>query len=197
MPVIGKTPLTTEGAPPRARRRGWHEAILLAVIFVAVISITLAALVGMSGNDIRNSVNLQSERSLEYAAAGATNAAIQSVRYSYYAFNGTSGKSGDDCLPDGAAFTNPDANTTSMTLNGIVIHVDCSGTLNAGSQNTRVVTFDACNQATCTSANSVIVATVDFEDYATSGAYQCTSQEVISSCGTGFVIASWIVQKAN
>jgi len=167
------------------------------VIFVSVVSLTLLALISMSGNDIKNSVNLESERSLEYAAAGATNAAIQAVRYSYYAFNGSTGHSGDDCLPDGAAFTNPDGNTNSMTLNGIVMRVDCSGMLNAGSQNTRVVTFDACDLTTCTAANSVIVATVDFQDYSTSGSYQCTSQEVISSCGTGFVIASWIVQNAN
>ena len=179
------------------RRDDSGATLLLAVIFVFVVSLTLLALIGMSGNDIKNSINLENERSLEYAATGATNAAIQAVRYSYYAFNGTTNKSGDDCLPDGAAFTNPDGDTTSMTLNGVAMYVDCTGTLNTGSQNTRTVTFYACGQASCTSANSVIIATVDFQDYSTSGSYSCTSQEVISSCGTGVVVASWIVQNAD
>ena len=146
----------------------------LAIVFVSVVSVTLLALISMSGNDIKSSVNLESERSLEYAAAGATNAAIRAVRYSYYAFNGTTGHSSDDCLPDGAAFTNPDGNTTSMTLNGIVMRVDCSGTLNAGSQNTRVVTFDACNLTTCTSARtrSSSLPWGTSSDYSTSGTYQ-------------------------
>jgi hypothetical protein len=55
--------------------------LILALVFLVAISMTLLALLDLAHNDLLNTSNLQSEASLEYAADGATNAAVQWVRY--------------------------------------------------------------------------------------------------------------------
>ena len=53
----------------------------MALVFVFAISLMLVALVSLAGNDLLNTSNLKSLRSLEYAADGAVDAAVQAVRY--------------------------------------------------------------------------------------------------------------------
>jgi hypothetical protein len=180
-----------------------HEegaVLLLTVIFVVIIALTLLGLLTLSGNDLTNTSNLQTERSLEYAADGATDAAVQAVRYSYYAFDGHTNKAGDDCLPDGPAFQNPDRNTTTMSIDGNTMMVDCTGTLpSPPGTNTRTVTFMACiqAQAPCTSGNSVLTATVVFQDHNSFHQYLCNSAPNSATCGIGVVVQSWVVKNAN
>jgi hypothetical protein len=203
--------------------------LLLALLFVVAIAFVLLGLLSLSGNDLMNTSNLQSQRASEYAADSAVDAAVQAVRYSYYAFNsaqpvaydnpcvpnpGKSGfanpnlpcstnNSGDDCLPDGTTFINPDHNTATMTINGITLTVDCTGTLNLtypNYQNTRVITFNACQQLNCSATNSALTATVAFQDYPTSFSTSqdpCNSPPNVAHCGTGIVIQSWVVRGAN
>jgi len=65
--------------------------LILALVFIIVIAVVVLALVNLSGNDLLNTSNLKKQRSLEYAADGATTAAVQAVRNSYLAYNGGSG----------------------------------------------------------------------------------------------------------
>jgi Tfp pilus assembly protein PilX len=200
--------------------------LVLTLIFVIIIAFVLLALVSLSGNDLENTSNLQSQRASEYAADSAVDAAVQAVRYSYYAFNSTqsgaagnpcvpnTGKSGfanpnlpcytnysgDDCLPDGTTFINPDQNAATMTINGITMTVDCTGDLYPTSQNTRQITFYACQHSNCSSTNSTLTATVWFQDYPTSFSVPqdpCNSSPNVADCGTGIVIQSWVVRNAN
>src|SRR6202035_47505 len=84
--------------------------LVLALVFVIVMAIALLAVVSFAGDGLRNSANLKGQRALEYAADSATTAAIQTVRYSYYAFDGSppTNPSNTGCLPDGAVLIVPD-----------------------------------------------------------------------------------------
>lgn len=176
-------------------------ALLLALIFVIVMSVTLLAIVNFAGDALINTANLKGQRSLEYAADAATDAAIQAVRYSYYAFDGTTNPSGD-CVPDGTVLILPDT-ATMPAVNGETMTVNCSGVINHDpvthqpAQNTRTVTFTTCEQATCTPRSAIVVATVIFQDYSAAGIYKCTSAPDSATCGTGDIIQSWIEQTAN
>jgi hypothetical protein len=173
--------------------------LLLALIFVLILSLSIYGLVTFGGIGIKNTVNLKGQQSLEYAADGATEASIQAVRYSNYAWNYPLGNLQlVDCLPDGAIFAAP-STTPSLTINNTPITVDCiPGPPSPASHVTRVVTFYACPQAVspCSAANSVVFATVDFEDVTPTGSDQCNNTNIMT-CGMGEIITSWVVQTAN
>jgi hypothetical protein len=178
--------------------------LILALVFILLISFSVLGLLTFGGTGIKDSASLQGQRSLEYAADGATTAAIQAVRYSYYAFNGTPGPQNNftnpagDCLPDGAVMTVPDTQT--LTINGVTMTVDCTGslyTIPVPQQNTRIVTFYACQQSSCTSDNAVLAATVAFQDLSTAGIYDCYDAPDSASCGTAMIIQSWTIETSN
>lgn len=56
--------------------------LILAMVFLLVASGIVVSLLDWSSNDILNTSNLQSSRSLVYSAGGAADVAIQSARYS-------------------------------------------------------------------------------------------------------------------
>jgi len=175
--------------------------LLLALIFVMMVSVALLAIVNMSGDDLLNTTNLKGERGLEFAVDGATTAAVQSVRNSYLGYgNGSRGTSGASCTPQGAP----------MTINGYTVVVDCTNDRynppgpNASAQ-TRIVTFYACEGTNsdalitsyCTDANRFLQAQVTFDDYASNGTYDCSGPGQIATCGSGEQIDSWVVDGAN
>jgi hypothetical protein len=179
--------------------------LILALIFMLIVSFAIYGLVTFGGVGILNATNLKGQRSLEYAADGAVTAAIQAVRYSPDTFSNPQPVS---CLPDGAVLQltsdNDEASSTaSMKINGVPMAVDCiAGLASATPQFTRVVTFYACSQTNgpelCVAGNSVVAATVDFEDVTSSGVDQCSaSTNTLVTCGVGEEIATWAVQTAN
>lgn len=189
----------------RSTEQGEEGAILiLALVFVIIVTLSIFGLITFGGVGILNSTNLKGQRSLEYAADGATTAAIQAVRYSPFYF---SNPQPEDCLPDGAVLSLPNnggfaSSTPSITIDGVSMTVDCIEGITATStpQFTRVVTFYACLASLgvpCTAINSIVTATVDFEDVTLTGVEQCSSATQTSTCGTGEVINSWVVQTAN
>jgi len=183
------------GNPNEGREDG--AILLLALIFVLIVTIAIFGLVTFGGVGIKNAANLKGQRSLEYAADGATAAAVQAVRYSYFTFNNPQPV---DCLPDGAVLTIP-STTASMTINNDQVTVDCilgPQPTPPVAQFTRVVTFYACPQsvAPCNGNNSVVIATIDFEDVNSSGVGQCSATNT-STCGIGEVVGNWVVQTAN
>jgi hypothetical protein len=180
--------------------------LILALVFVLVVTLSIFGLITFGGTGILNATNLQGQRALEYAADGATSASIQAVRYSYFSF---SNPQPVDCLPDGAVLTLPlnastntyESTTADIAINGDDITVDCIAGLPDSTvpQFTRVVTFYACLQtvAPCTANNSVVAATVDFEDYSPAHVDQCVNATTTATCGTGEVISTWVVETAN
>jgi hypothetical protein len=176
---------TRKRSPCRGVRAECDETgaiLILALVFVLLISVSIVALLTVGGNSLLVSSQLRTQRSIEYAADGATDAAVQAVRYSYNTYTTAA-----DCLPESVA---------SMTISGIAVTVDCSGTGPALSSQTRIVTFYACQQTACTSSNAIVTAQVTFDDYSATGAYSCSSASV-TTCGTGMTINSWTVDATN
>jgi hypothetical protein len=174
--------------------------LILALVFVLVVTLSIFGLITFGGTGILNATNLQGQRSLEYAADGAASASIQAVRYSDFLVVNPDNPQPVDCLPDGTVFTAP-STTADIVINGDAMVVDCitGPPDSAVPQFTRVITFYACLQADapCTANNSVVAATVDFEDVSTSGVDQCLNATNTATCGIGEVISSWVVETAD
>jgi hypothetical protein len=181
--------------------------LLLALVFSVVIALILLALVTLAGNDLLNTTNLKSQRNVEYAADGATTAAVQAVRNSYLAYNDQPGLGvkGALCTPVGPT---PPGNSVPMTqVNGKPMIVDCA--IQAynppgptASAQTRVVNFYTCSGTNtsanaCTTTNAIIQAQVTFDDYAPSGGYDCSGLGHTTTCGSAESIDTWVVETAN
>jgi hypothetical protein len=167
--------------------------LILALVFILLIALSVLGLLTFGGTGIKDAASLQGQRSVEYAADGATTAAIQTVRYSYEAYDGNTNPAGD-CLPTGSTIMIPE-DGVNYTLT-----VDCSGTLEAAptpQQYTREVSFYACMQSSCSESNAIVAATVDFQDLSSvTGVDGCDSSDT-STCGTGMVISDWIVKNID
>jgi hypothetical protein len=187
------------GRPGFASQGEDGAVLLLALVFILVIAIVLTSLLTFTGNDLTNTSNLRSQRSLEYAADGATDAALQAVRYSESAYRGGP----QPCMPDDAPF---------MSINGDEITVDCgNGTRSARTScistsvlpcETRSVNLYACEgTGTCTSTSSrlQLQAVVAFDDYSSSNVLMCQrgGSASTATCGTGMAVVSWVVRGAN
>lgn len=174
--------------------------LVLALIFTVIISVSVLALLSLTGTDLLNTSNLKGTRDATYAADGATSVAIQSVRYSQYYYPGSFGS---PCTPSSVA----------ITIDGEPMMVYCQGTQDAGSNPTRVVTFyavpasDPSCPSTMTSgawpacqAAAIIEAEVAFDDFAAgAGGYDnCppSGQNINNpaTCGSGQEITSWVVE---
>jgi hypothetical protein len=174
--------------------------LVLALIFVIIMAVSLIAVVNLAGDALISTAKFTGQRSLQYAADAATDAAVEAVRYSYYAFDGKTNPQNTGCVPDGAVLTVPD-NATMPPINGIAMNVTCSGVpvSTPPLQNTRTVTFYSCQQGlgTCNAGNAVVVAQVIFQDYSAVGIYSCSATTGSATCGTGEAIQSWVVQNSN
>ena len=62
------------------RRDDAGAIIVLALIYILIVSLTVGALITWVMNDLRNTTNFQNSSSLRYAVTSATDAAIQSIR---------------------------------------------------------------------------------------------------------------------
>jgi hypothetical protein len=165
-------------------------ALILALVLLAVGGLVFIALGRSAASNIADSSSLKTQSSVEYAASGATNLAVQSARYSGNQFSQGVRQA---CLPNGST----------VTLNGIIIEVDCSQyQYNQGQANTRVINFYACEPGArvspaCDSSNALVYANVTFDDFSLSGQNFCTFNGVTSTCGSAEQVNSWIVETGN
>jgi len=166
-----------------AERDETGAVLVLALVFLVTVGLIVTALLQWSSNDLKNTSNFKSGRSVVYAAGGATEAAIWSARYSL-----TSG-------------TNPCPGTgSSITIGGQAIEVWCTTVSNTQSAATRVVTLSACATGlSSVCANPFLVATVTFDDYSNgnpnaNNCLQATPPLARKTCGTGMTLNSWVVR---
>lgn len=91
--------------------------LILALVFLVAVSMTLVALLDMSTNDMVNTTNLKSQNSLEYAADGATDTAVQWVRNGTLVANDNCGEGTAFCLYlfDGTVQTTPGGSSTTAS----------------------------------------------------------------------------------
>jgi hypothetical protein len=169
--------------------------LLLALMFMALTSLIVIALVSFSGNDIKNVGHFTSARTATYAADGAIQAAIYSARYSYETSNSGS-FCGPNQPPNPFALPPPSGTPPTLPANATQIYVWCSW---GGASVNRISTFSAYVASQChsltspCSGNPYLKAQVAFNDLDSGGNFHCTSSSDNASCGFGMTILSWTV----
>lgn len=163
--------------------------LILALFFLVIVSLLVTTLLTYTGGGLTATNRLRSIRTTEYAAEGAAELAVQTVRYSSSEYLALA-----LCSPGPSNVVT--IGTTSMI-------VTCVGTYNYYSPTgaTRTITFTACPSseatASCTSSSTgtlapVVTAQVVFDDWSSTDVNQC-SGPTTTTCGTGMTIENWVV----
>jgi len=129
----------TQSGGPRCRHTSERgSSLILALVYIVAISLIVGALADWAMNDLTNTTHFQNASSLDNAVSGATEVAIQSVRYyPYYSAATTSPLFGNCWNPTSTA-------ASDVTINNSLVAVWCSTQENLKSPSTRIVTFIAC-----------------------------------------------------
>lgn len=170
----------------RSNRSDVGAALVLAMVFILGVGAVLVPLVSLAGSNMISTSNLQSERSLEFAADAVMEGAIDTIRHD---------------APTTSCPTFPAGSSTGLTVDGTAMEVQCSEAPTSYlDPNGRYVEFDACvarlaeTWSTCQST-AVIRAQVSFCDLATG----CDGSSPPSGVdyGNEMSIWNWVVRKAN
>jgi hypothetical protein len=184
-------------AKTTGRRRVYGDeqgaTLILVLIFTLVTSLTVAGLFTALRNDLSNSKNFASARTLQYDATAAIDLAIQSIRYTPLLGSGETLNASppEPCWTVGSTYG---AASTNTTPDGVDIAVWCSTAWFPNSESTRVVTISACLASTSSTAcaqNPVLQSVVTFDDYPAGGS-EPDAGECVVYCGTGLTINSWL-----
>jgi hypothetical protein len=161
----------TPGRVRQGRRRDERgSSLILALVYIVSVSLIVGALADWAMNDLNNTSHFQTASSVDNAISGATEVAIQAIRY--YPQANTPGNYVN-------CFAPPTGDNVSIVMiNSDYVGVWCSTVTNLKSPNTRVVTFIACKETAATVAFSVegtcalaptLTAVVTFDDYPSGG----------------------------
>ena len=187
---------------PRSRGRDDSGAVIvLALIYILVVSLTVGALITWVMNDLTNTSHFQDASSLRYAATSATDAAIQSIRYNPIP---TSSPTQGVATPASYCWTpytviNGSTDVSELSIDGYTIGVWCSTTEYLASSDTRDVMIYACQVsaeptgAACEN-QTLLTAEVAIDDYPAGGGPTFTAQcnQLGDSCGAGTTLENWI-----
>jgi len=184
----------SQGLPPDSRAKDEKGAtLILALIFIIVISAVAATLTSWVRNDLNNSTQFTNAQSAQSAANSAVESALQTVRYR---FTGNDLSAPAHCWTTG---TPPGQITINQQGTTVTLAVWCSTVWNPLSTNTRIVTILTClntvaSEAAC-NANPLLQAVVVLNDYPAYGTSACipgtTPLTPPDTCGTGMSIVSW------
>jgi hypothetical protein len=180
------------------------SVLILALIFLVVISMTIGALASWTMNDLNNTTAFTSARATHYSASSVTNVAIQSIRYAtLLPSNQTQNVATalGECWAPAAG--GPPA-VSQLTTNNVTVAVWCSTVENLKSAQTRVVDLYACvSTLSGSSSPSTVTATatacqsapllhvqVTFDDYPPGGGSLLVSQ-CSTWCGEGITLDTW------
>src|ERR1700722_8399896 len=120
----------------RARNRRQSSergsSLILALIYIVSVSLIVGALADWAMNDLSNTTHFQNASSLDNAVSGATEIAIQSIRY-YPQYPATQSPTVANC------WTPPTGTYASdTTINTYLVAVWCTTVENLKSPNTRI-----------------------------------------------------------
>ncbi len=174
--------------------------LILALVYIIVVSAMVASLTSWASNDLNNSTKFQSVNELHYALSSAMNTALESERYSPIPTTPTASQYGGvattlgQCWQpaNGAAYQIPETGT----LDGYVVSVWCTTQINLASSTTRTMTAYACLStvsATSCMATPGLVAVVQYDDYPTPAGPQLSEQCNLETgeCGYSETLESW------
>jgi len=167
--ILDRTPHDVDRGSRRRDQRG--SSLILALVYIVSVSLIVGALADWAMNDLTNTNHFQSASSIDNAVSGATEIAIQSMRY-YPQYPAT--------ITTANCWTPPSGTLSSdVTINNDLVGVWCSTVENLKSPSTRIVTFTACPvtaaavaagtaMGTCLS-HPTLTAVVTFDDYPSGG----------------------------
>ncbi len=177
--------------------------LILALVFMTVISVICASLSLWATNNLNNTSKFASALSMQSASNSATQLAVQDVRYNFTA-------STLNASPPQPCWTpqSPLAPVSQAEFNDVNVAVWCSTQWNPLSPNTRVVTFSTCpvsasadfssstlikSAASACALNPFLQSVVQFDDFpSTISASNCSPLPLSNStCGTTFTVLSW------
>ena len=173
--------------PALAHARNRHDeaggSLVLALVFLVVVSLIALGLANSVGGGLINSVNFRAARSVQSAANSAAELAVESLRYN---FTPSTLNSSAPCW----------GGSSQLTINAQTVDAWCSTRWNPVSTGTRVVTIDICpstfTTATACSASPLLLAVATFDDFPASGGPVSTAQCTTTTCGIDMAINSWV-----
>jgi hypothetical protein len=172
------------------RRDESGAVLILALIFLLVVGMVVGSLASWATNDLNNTAKFTSARTVQYSVSGATENAIQNMRYTplFSTQLNTTAASPSYCWGTSAP--------SAVTIDNLNVAVWCSTVWTPTSAATRVVTFSACpvtsseTAASCAAAPT-LQAVVTFGDYPP-GYSAPYGGECQVYCGTSMTINDWI-----
>jgi hypothetical protein len=171
--------------------------LILALIFLGVVGMVVGSLATWATNDLNNTTQFTSARTLQYAVSSTMNNAIENIRYTPLLGAGQTLSASPPAACWGAG------STSELTVNNVNVAVWCSTAWNPSSAQTRVVSFSACPVtpsqsglsasalATACVANPTLTSIVTYGDYPP-GFSAPNSSQCIVYCGTSMTINSWV-----
>ena len=184
------------------------SSLILAMIFLTVVSLIAISLTTWVGTDLINTVNFQVARSTQNAADAVAEMAIQYNRYNFLGDTVVPGNESVSSFTFAPCLT---STTAAMTIDGQNVSVWCATSWAPLSTKTRTLTLVACSSASAPSATAcqaapLLTVTVIFDDYPNTSttvmATNCTlpasagnPSSVVGTgtdCGLGMAITSWI-----
>jgi hypothetical protein len=176
----------TETRRRNTNRDETGASLLLALIFLTVISVTVASLLGLIRGGLTDSIAFKQARTTESAANSTAELALQYVRYNFFANTVDS--------------PNPQTCITSLPglLNLPPMQAFCRTSWSETS-GSRTVTVSVCRNGvdslTCEN-QPLLQAVVQFNDNSVSSKDNCTPvsvQTTGTTCGSGLQVVSWVI----
>jgi hypothetical protein len=182
--------------PATPARDDAGAVLILALIFLVVVGGVVGSLSTWARNDLNNTAEFTSARTLQYAVSSATQTAIANIRYTPLLSTTQNASPPAPCWGSGS--------TSGLTgIDGYNVDVWCSTVWTASSVNTRVVTFYGCPvtaaqaglspsqiAANC-ATNPYLQAVVTYGDYPP-GDSKSNTAECQVYCGQSMTVNSWI-----
>ncbi|MDE3108231.1 MAG: hypothetical protein KGJ42_08770 [Acidobacteriota bacterium] len=193
---MSREPLSSRGpdrgASVRRRRDDRGSSLVLAIIFLTVVSVLMVALVEWVGADLRNTSSFTAAQSFQSTANSAAEIALQNVRYNFMAPT-------LNASPPAPCWTTSPSPSL-LSLNNQSVDAWCSTAWTTGATQSRTVTISVCLSTLSASACAVtpllqvIVTFGDFER--TTGIASCSPvttavSSTTTTCGTTMVVDSW------
>lgn len=180
-------------APRRSRRGDSGATLILALIFLVVVSATVLGLSSWAQGDLNSTRAFEGAQSFQSAANSATQVAIQYVRYNFL---------GESLNASPPTLCWASFGPKSLTFNSETVDAWCTTRWVYGTSNYRIVTISTClssaSNVTC-EQSPLLQAIVKFSDTDPSGNGTClpvppgTAPVATSDpgCGLGQTIESW------
>jgi hypothetical protein len=199
----------TESRGGRGPESDRGSVLILALVYIVAISLIVGALATWALNDLNNTTHFDNASASDYAISGATEVAIQSIRYTPIVPQTAFPWTGTGTPPDVGYCWQPaspgNAYVSQVTIDSDQVAVWCSTVQNLASSSTRVVTLYACASSLTSSSsetavllagnacqqNPALTATVAFNDYPAGDSNPLTQTCGPGDCGYGAITEEW------